>query len=191
VPNQQTLVAFVRQRITRLRAGPIKQMKLYVRQTGEEFPAWSQELEFAAQPAPVVSHPSLCNLPIRKCKGDRRPDESLSNQGHYCCQSYFKVVAFPAGICSSAESARSSGIYPQTGKRLGLCIYQASETLRAANRRGDSSLSQDLNCGTTVACGKATAKSSATCPAGKRRSTALMNRSLQPKGITVVRAALK
>jgi len=39
VPNQQTLAAFVRQRIIRLRAAPIKQVKLYVRQTGEEIPA--------------------------------------------------------------------------------------------------------------------------------------------------------
>ena len=63
VPNQQTLVAFVRQRITRLRAEPIKQVKLYVRQIGEEFPAWSQDIEVAGQPLPpVMSHPSPVQL---------------------------------------------------------------------------------------------------------------------------------
>jgi len=43
VPNQQALVAFVDQGLTCLEAACIKQVKLYGRQTGEEFPAWSQE----------------------------------------------------------------------------------------------------------------------------------------------------
>jgi len=39
VPNQQALVAFVDQGLTCLGAACIKQVKLYGRQTGEEFPA--------------------------------------------------------------------------------------------------------------------------------------------------------
>jgi len=45
VPNQQTLAAFVRQLI-RLRAAPIKQVKLYVRQTGEEIPVGVRNLNW-------------------------------------------------------------------------------------------------------------------------------------------------
>jgi len=37
--DQQALVAFVNQGLTRLEAASIKQVKLYGRQTGEEFPA--------------------------------------------------------------------------------------------------------------------------------------------------------
>jgi len=54
-------VAFVNQGLTRLEAAFIKQVKLYGRQI-EEFPAWSQDFELAAQPLPVISQPNLLEL---------------------------------------------------------------------------------------------------------------------------------
>jgi len=48
VPEQQALVALIRKQVKGLNAS-IKQVKLYGRKTGEEIPAWSQELELAGQ----------------------------------------------------------------------------------------------------------------------------------------------
>src|SRR3712207_823046 len=45
VPNQQALVEFIRKGITSLEAASIQQVKVYGRQTGGEFPSWSQEIE--------------------------------------------------------------------------------------------------------------------------------------------------
>ena len=45
VPNQQALVALIHKWITSLGAEPIKKVKVYGRQIGETFPAWSQEVE--------------------------------------------------------------------------------------------------------------------------------------------------
>ncbi|MFN6527226.1 hypothetical protein [Nostoc sp. ChiSLP03a] len=56
VPNQQALVAFIRKAITGLGAASIERVKVYGRQTGEEFPAWSQEFELVAQLNPSYSH---------------------------------------------------------------------------------------------------------------------------------------
>jgi uncharacterized protein (DUF697 family) len=48
-PNQQALVVFIRKGITNLGAEPIKKVKVYGRQIGEEFPAWIEEFEVVAQ----------------------------------------------------------------------------------------------------------------------------------------------
>jgi uncharacterized protein (DUF697 family) len=49
VPNQQALVVFIRKGITNLGAEPIKKVKVYGRQIGEEFPAWNEEFSVVAQ----------------------------------------------------------------------------------------------------------------------------------------------
>jgi uncharacterized protein (DUF697 family) len=48
-PNQQALVVFIRKGITNLGAEPIKKVKVYGRQIGEEFPAFIEEFEVVAQ----------------------------------------------------------------------------------------------------------------------------------------------
>jgi DNA-binding transcriptional regulator YhcF (GntR family) len=57
VPNQQALVAFIRKSIVGLGAASIERVKIYGRQTGEEFPAWNQEFE-------LVVHASSTQSPI-------------------------------------------------------------------------------------------------------------------------------
>lgn len=49
VPNRQALVAFIRKVITGLGAASIERAKIYGRQIGEEFPAWSDEFEVEFQ----------------------------------------------------------------------------------------------------------------------------------------------
>lgn len=63
VPNQQALVAFIRKGITGLGAIAIETVKVYGRQTGEEFPGWSQEIDLGIQ-ARLTS--PLTNSPLSR-----------------------------------------------------------------------------------------------------------------------------
>lgn len=49
VPEQQPLVAFIHKGMMNLRTESITKVKIYGQQTGDEFPAWSQEIELIAQ----------------------------------------------------------------------------------------------------------------------------------------------
>lgn len=49
VPNQQVLVARIRNGINSLKAEAIKKVKVYGKQIGEEFPDWNEEFEVATQ----------------------------------------------------------------------------------------------------------------------------------------------
>jgi len=95
VPNQQTLAAFVRQRITRLRAGPIKQMKLYVRQTGEEL-LGVRNLNLQDNLACGVTPKSSATCPIRECKKAIAAlmNRSFQPKGITVVKATFKMVAF-------------------------------------------------------------------------------------------------
>jgi hypothetical protein len=57
VPDQQAAVQFIRKGLTKLKAESIKTVKIYGRQVGTDFPAWSQELDLASQPPPVSHNP--------------------------------------------------------------------------------------------------------------------------------------
>jgi len=57
VPDQQAAVQFIRKGLTKLKAESIKTVKIYGKQVGTDFPAWSQELDFASQPPPVSHNP--------------------------------------------------------------------------------------------------------------------------------------
>ena len=59
VPDQQTLVAFLRKGITSLESDWIEKVRIYGKQTSDEFPAWSQEFELIA---PTNSAPSTVSL---------------------------------------------------------------------------------------------------------------------------------
>ncbi|MCT7958429.1 DUF4429 domain-containing protein [Laspinema palackyanum] len=53
VPSQNALVGWVRKSMTSLGAAPIKKIKVYGRQIGNEFPAWSEEFNIPPQPLSV------------------------------------------------------------------------------------------------------------------------------------------
>lgn len=57
VPDQQTTVNFIHKGLTKLKAESIKTAKIYGRQVGTDFPAWSQELDLVSQPPPVSHTP--------------------------------------------------------------------------------------------------------------------------------------
>jgi hypothetical protein len=50
LPKQQTLVSFIRKGLIQLEAESIKTVKVYGRQTGEEFPAWNETFEIVSEP---------------------------------------------------------------------------------------------------------------------------------------------
>ncbi|MEH1865109.1 MAG: hypothetical protein V7K69_08870 [Nostoc sp.] len=62
VPNQQALVAFIRKGITGLGAASIERVKVYGRQTGEEFPAWNLEFDLLVQASSLFSANEFLNL---------------------------------------------------------------------------------------------------------------------------------
>ena len=51
VPNQQSVVAYISKSITNLGSGFIRNVKVYGRKTGEDFPTWNQEFEVVVQTA--------------------------------------------------------------------------------------------------------------------------------------------
>lgn len=60
VPNQQDWMAFIRQGITNLSSASIKKVKVYGRQTGGDFIAWSEQFELMAgkiSTSPIASPP--------------------------------------------------------------------------------------------------------------------------------------
>lgn len=52
VPNQTSLVAFVRKGVTSLGISSVERVKVYGKQSGEEFPAWNQDFELIEQNIP-------------------------------------------------------------------------------------------------------------------------------------------
>jgi hypothetical protein len=53
IPDQSTLVAFIRKGVMNLGTEAIKSVKVYGKQTSEEFPAWIQEFELVRQTVPI------------------------------------------------------------------------------------------------------------------------------------------
>lgn len=49
VPNKQALVGFIYKEITKLEATSIQKVKIYWRQTGQDFPAWIEALELTVK----------------------------------------------------------------------------------------------------------------------------------------------
>ncbi|MFN6517407.1 MAG: hypothetical protein RMY29_023280 [Nostoc sp. CreGUA01] len=84
VPNQQALVAFIRKAITDLGAASIERVNIYGRQTGEEFPAWSEKFEVEFQTTLTSSsiQQSLDSAFSQTCYQDnnRKMKESIFDQ---------------------------------------------------------------------------------------------------------------
>lgn len=60
VPDQQFMAVFICKKITNLCIESIERLKIYGKQTGDDFPAWSQEFELSAQPQlkPIIQDSS-------------------------------------------------------------------------------------------------------------------------------------
>ncbi|MGA9381821.1 MAG: hypothetical protein WBV73_23925 [Phormidium sp.] len=52
VPNPQVLVPLINKWMSNVGAESIKKVKVFGRKSGEEFPAWNEEFEVAAQKVP-------------------------------------------------------------------------------------------------------------------------------------------
>lgn len=61
VPNQQAVVTFIYQGITKLGTTSIERIKIYGRKAGDDFPAWNQEFELIARPEPQQSTEPVTN----------------------------------------------------------------------------------------------------------------------------------
>ncbi|MBG1265205.1 hypothetical protein [Nostoc sp. WHI] len=87
VPEQQVLVEFIRRGITGLNISSVKIVQVYGRQTGEEFPAWSQEFTLAEElpPSSNSSEIKLTNSPTKKQSTDKSSEyyQSISGKKQY------------------------------------------------------------------------------------------------------------
>ncbi|MEH2463318.1 hypothetical protein [Nostoc sp.] len=80
VPEQRVLVEFIRRGITSLDISSVKIVQVYGRQTGEDFPAWSQEFTLAKElpPSSNSSEIKLTNSPTKKQLTDKPLEDSQS-----------------------------------------------------------------------------------------------------------------
>jgi hypothetical protein len=87
VPEQQVLVEFIRRGITGLNISSVKIVQVYGRQTGEDFPAWSQEFTLAEElpPSSNSSEIKLTNSPTKKQSTDKSSEyyQSISGKKQY------------------------------------------------------------------------------------------------------------
>ena len=83
VPEQQVLVEFIRRGITGLNISSVKIVQVYGRQTGEDFPAWSQEFTLAEElpPSSNSSEIKLTNSPTKKQSTDKSSEYYQSISG--------------------------------------------------------------------------------------------------------------
>jgi hypothetical protein len=86
VPQQQTLVAFVRKGITSLDAASIQRVKVHGRQQGIDSPAWSEEFECSLAELPQLTHePHIITVSINlsgdnQCGLTPQNFENIANQ---------------------------------------------------------------------------------------------------------------
>ncbi|MHC5725176.1 hypothetical protein [Nostoc sp.] len=87
VPEQQVLVEFIRRGITGLNISSVKIVQVYGRQTGEDFPAWSQEFTLADElpPSSNSSEIKLTNSPTKKQSTDKSSEyyQTISGKKQY------------------------------------------------------------------------------------------------------------
>jgi hypothetical protein len=96
VPNQQAVVAFIRKGVTSLEAALIERVKVYGRQTGEEFPAWHQEFEIGAQSNPFSEFSMY-----------------PSQEGQQVSSSFVASQATPSSYTSGNKPSYNAGIKQQ------------------------------------------------------------------------------
>lgn len=81
VPDQQTMIPFVRRVITRLGVEHIQKVKVFGRQIGEDFPAWSQEFDLEVQAKSENSQNNQLLTTPKSTIGAESPYKHLINEG--------------------------------------------------------------------------------------------------------------
>lgn len=62
VPDQQFMAVFICKKITNLGIKSIERLKIYGKQIGDEFPAWSQQFELAGKPSLMPSNTEKASI---------------------------------------------------------------------------------------------------------------------------------
>ena len=80
VPNQKALVAYISKSMTSLGSGFIKKVKIYGRETGEDFPAWQQEFEIEEQVnSPLLTAQATVEVESSILSSELKQEESLQS----------------------------------------------------------------------------------------------------------------
>ncbi|MBW4563524.1 MAG: hypothetical protein KME32_20750 [Mojavia pulchra JT2-VF2] len=96
---EQSLVPIIRDGLIDLGIECTKKVKIYGRETGEDFPDWQQEFELAAQPNSPLS---TSQVESTTTIANTSADSQLSIQQPYFFESLFGAVAGTAGAVGSA-----------------------------------------------------------------------------------------
>jgi hypothetical protein len=131
VPNQPTLVTFVRNWITKLGSESIKRVKVYGQQTGEEFPAWTQDFEATSMGNSADSETSIPSAknPVSEDSRTSTNQDNFQNiaspqiqfQNKTSCPRTFLVpsilvtlfACFPAGVFGIVFATQVKSKYQQ------------------------------------------------------------------------------
>ncbi len=197
VPNQQALVAFVRKGITGLGIASIKKVIVHGRQTGKKVSAWSQEFELAGQPLMVMSQPKLLELAKQ---GNAKSIAALMNssvqpKGISVVKAVFNDNCLQI-ILESATVPNQQALVAFVRDRLtGLGIPSIKKVIVYGRQTGKkvSAWSQKFElAGQPLPMLVPQPNLLELAQQGNIKAIAtLMNRALQPKGISVVKAAFK
>lgn len=103
VPEQQSLVPLIHNGLISLSITSVKKVKIYGRETGEDFPDWQQEFELELEPnSPLLIYQTDVNLESSSAITKTTADSELSLQQPSFFGSLFDAVAGTAGAVGNA-----------------------------------------------------------------------------------------
>ena len=129
VSDQQSLVPLIHDELMNLGIQSVKKVKIYGRETGEDFPDWQQELELKVQ----LNTPSLiaqANVDIASSNAITTTDTQLSLQRPSFLGSFFGAVSETAGAVGNAAVQAGqafAGAAVGIGGAIGGAAFQATQ----------------------------------------------------------------
>ncbi|MEH2196779.1 hypothetical protein [Nostoc sp.] len=128
VPEQQVLVEFIRRGIMSLNISSVKIVQVYGRQTGEEFPAWSQEFILAEEltPSSNSSDIQLPNSPTKQQSIDKPSEYYQSPSGKKQYDPKVVILSALWNFCKWYISGFSGKSYEET--------YVSSRFIRSCHK---------------------------------------------------------
>jgi tetratricopeptide (TPR) repeat protein len=116
VPDQQVMVRFIHQGMTKLKAESIKTVKVYGKQVGSDFPAWSQEFDLEEGQTPSITRkPS----PEQPAQADLIPEAKPSEFSNSLFVTSNGSAASGDFVKDSSEASNANVKAAGVPKRLG------------------------------------------------------------------------
>ena len=114
VPEQQDLMAFIRQGITNLGAESIKKVKVYGRQADGDFIAWSENFQLIAENLPIT--PTFKRYATHPQQMSNRAKEVTQCRNILSTSAIMVLLFFMFSACQNQSSTSSQGCYDSASK---------------------------------------------------------------------------